>query len=398
MQLTPQGRFVVLCMIVAHLSVEGKILYPTRFAKVQIIPNSYYVPAHYKHLISTILHVMSTKKCMYTCQNHDYCRTAVYNGQTAVCSLYEEYSFVGQVRPSLVVDQSVIRFSFCPGNVDEPTSVCFATSMKPSKPIDQVIRQTFTSGSLVRINATAGSSLWSTTWFTLAPMWAFDRQVMHDTNNDYIELGYTTSVAGINIASLDGDEPNYYVLTDLGARSLFIASRSLNTTIHPTNLRTVCLSDQFVIAPSLLATNRTIYVYWRSNGSKAFFLPAPNNGVTGCIVVNEALFLIGNPPNPPIQSVPLSASSTSMSNYSVIVSNSDCPQAVKPIKIDSSGRLFVSCRNASNWYMLVFTSNGTILARIYNSFFSNTQLGIKATKYRYSLAASVGPATFIYEV
>ena len=380
------------------MSVDGKVLYPMRQAKVQIIPNSYYVPAHYKHLISNILNVVSTKKCMYACQNHDYCRTAVYNGQTSVCSLYEEYSFVGQVLPSVLVDRSVIRFSFCPDNTDEPTYVCFATSLKTSKPIGQVIKQTFTNGSLVTIGATAGTSLWSTKWFTLAPMWAFDRQVMHDTNNDYVEVGYTTSVAGISIASLDGDDPNYYVLTDVGARSLFIASNSFNKTIHPTNLRTVCLSDKFVIALPFSVPNRTVYVYWRSNGSKAFFLPAPTNGVVGCIVVNEYLYLIGTSPDPPIQSVALSASSTSISNYSVIVSTADCPQVSKPIKIDSSGRLFVPCRNASNWYMLVFTSNGTILARIYNSFFNNTQLGIKATKYRYSLAASVGPVTLIYDV
>jgi hypothetical protein len=47
--------------------------------------------------------------------------------------------------------------------------------------------------------------------------------------------------------------------------------------------------------------------------------------------------------------------------------------------------------------MLVFTSQGTILGRIYDSFFSYKQLGIEATKYQFSLAQSNSENTSMYD-
>jgi hypothetical protein len=108
------------------------------------------------------------------------------------------------------------------------------------------------------------------------------------------------------------------------------------------------------------------------------------------------LFVVGASTDPPVQSIPLH-SSLPTNNYSIIISSGDFRRPSYPIKIDSSGQLFVPCKNSSSYYMLVFTSQGTILGRIYDSFFSYKQLGIEATKYQFSLAQSNSENTSMYD-
>lgn len=136
----------------------------------------------------------------------------------------------------------------------------------------------------------------------------------------------------------------------------------------------------------------------KSNGSQAFRLPAPSNGVISCLILNQTLFIAGNSPNPAIQSIALQPSS-STGNYSIVVPNSQCPQAINPLQVDSSGRLFIVCMNSSIGSMLVFTTDGTILGRVTHPVFANNQdpLALKATKYRFSLALSNDSNTIIYD-
>jgi hypothetical protein len=198
--------------IISSYNADATVTYPIRHAKVKIIPNSYYIPAYYKHFIYNISNTGSLSKCMYMCQNHDYCRTAVYTSQTLVCSLYEEYSFVGQVVVSTLGDQSVISFSFClSDDINEPMDICFGTPLRSSMPIQNLIQQFHLTGPSYIIPATAVVSTWSTQYLTLAPIWGFDTQILYDVNNNYAESIRYQFVPGTDIVAMDNDDCTYYV-------------------------------------------------------------------------------------------------------------------------------------------------------------------------------------------
>ena len=382
-----------------NININAKIVYPILRARVNILSNSYYIPAYYKHFINNISNVNSISDCMYNCQNHEYCRTAVYTSQLSICSLYEEYSFVGNILPSVQIGQSVLSFSFCPNDsISEPMYVCVGTPLKSPISIENLINQLLLATPTVTIDGYCKASSWSTDLLFLAPMWARANYAVRDVNQDYIEVARQEFVPGIFILSFDSDDYNYFAVVDsYSPGNLYLRSNSVNTTICPTTMRSTCMSDKYVVGIPYSLTNQTLYVYWKLNGSQAFILPAPIYGVVSCLIINEILFIVGYPPDPPIQSVPLQPLIT-INNYSVIISRNQCPQAFNPLKIDSSGRFFVKCSNNSIYNMLIFTYTGTILGSITHTFFGNIQLGIKATKYRFSLAGSDGVQyTYIYD-
>jgi hypothetical protein len=390
-----QNTFFVV-MILSTMTTEGTKIYPMRKAKVTIIPNSIYIPAVYKNFISKIYLIQSLSKCIYACQNNDYCRTATYSGQLRECSLYEEYSTVGQIIPSMVYDQSVLSFSFCPSDpVNEPFNVCFGTPSLQPIAIANLMAQLPLTPPIGMIPATGQAATWSSRFLTLAPMWAWNAFAMHNENDgSYSETDKIYPVSSITIIDMDHDDYSYYAQIS-SSSTLYITSTAFNKTIRPTPLRTVCMSDKYVVAVPISAANKTLYVYWKSNGSEAFRLAAPTSGAVSCLIVKQILFIVGVSPSPAIQSIPLNSSS--MQNYTTIVPLSQCPTPARPLKIDASGRLFVPCRNGSSKSILIFTTQGTILGKLFNNIYGLTQMGIKTTKYRFSLAACNASVTSIFE-
>ena len=385
--------FVVLSILIT----EGTKTYSMRKAKVTITANSVYIPAVYKHFIANLSLTRSLSKCVYACQNNDYCRTATYVGQLLVCSLYEEYSFVGRIISSMLYDQSVLSFSVCPNDpVNEPFNACFGTPSLPPVSIANLMTQMLLTSPKCTLSASVRAATWSSRFLSFAPMWAWDTFVFLDGNDDSCQRTYfVVPVPGITIMDMDQDDYSYYALIS-SSGTLYISSTGFNMTIRPTSIRTVCMSDKYVVAAPFVAANRTLYVYWKSNGSEAFRLPAPTKGTVSCLIVKEMVFVVGVSPDPAIQSIPLDPLSSAQ-NYTTVVPLSLCPTPARPLKIDASGRLFLPCRNGSSSSLLILTTQGIILDRLFNSIYGLTQIGTKTTKYQFSLATSNATMTSIYE-
>ena len=395
MEIFQTSFFVFISLFI--LITEGTRIYSMRKAKVTITSNSIYIPAVYKHFIANISLIQSLSQCIFACQNNGYCRTATYSGQLLVCSLYEEYSFVGQIIPSMLYAQSVLSFSFCPSDpVNEPSNVCFGTPSLLPISVADLMTQILLTSPVCTISANAQAATWSSRFLTFAPMWSWNAFSIQDANNEsYPGIDIVYPVPGITIIDMDQDDYSYYAQIS-SSNTLYISSTTFNKTIRPTPIRTVCMSDKYVVAVPNVAANKTIYVYWKFNGSEAFRLGAPTNGIVSCLVVKQILFVVGVSPNPAIQSIPLDALSSTQ-NYTVVVPLSQCPTPARPLKIDASGRLFLPCRNGSSKSILIFTTQGTIIGQVFNNIYGLSQMGIKTTKYKFSLATSNATMTSVYD-
>ncbi|UJR07169.1 hypothetical protein I4U23_011457 [Adineta vaga] len=388
-------RFLLFALISFHSNIHGKKTYSIRNANVKIIPNSFYQPGYYKHFLGSLFNIQSLSDCIYQCHENEYCRTAIYSFQSFICLLYEEFSFLGQILPS--TDQSLISFSYCPDqSINELTHVCYGSQLLSSVAIGDLFDQIFVQTPIATFPAYARSSTWSTTMVIFAPMWGVDVYSAHDINNDYVRMKRQAIVPNITILSIDSDDLDYFAIVESSPGRLYLRSNSMNQTIYPTKIRGTCMSDQYVVVIPYFSTNQTLYVYHKFNRSQAFLLPSPANGVVTCLILNQRLYIVGYPPDPPIQSILLDPNRT-INNYSIVLKTNQCLQALYPLNVDSSGRLYSVCLNNTATHMMIFTIDGTILSRIYHSFFNYTQLGIKLTKYRIQYAGSNATSTNIYE-
>lgn len=253
--------FLLFVLVSFHTEIQTKKVYPMQRAKVKIISNSFYIPAYYKHFITNISNIHSVSRCMYACQNDEYCRAAQYDSQASICSLYEEYSFVGSVLSSNGTGQTVISFSHCSNDsVREPMYVCFGSPLAAPITIENVIRQLFLNTPSLVTNGLVRSSVWSTKTVIVAPIWDWDVHLPYDVNHDYISLQGYRIVTGINLKYFDVDGNDYYSIVD-SSGVLYIRTDSFNKTISSMVWQRTCMSDKYLVAIPSSSTNKTVYVY-----------------------------------------------------------------------------------------------------------------------------------------
>ncbi|CAF1228181.1 unnamed protein product [Didymodactylos carnosus] len=124
---------LILSIVCSTIDANNDQSYPPiRTMTIKIRSHSIYKLGYFANFIENYTS-SSIMRCTLICQNNDYCRTATYYPSPLfICSLYEEYSYVGQLlTDSSLYSSSVILFQLCPTGYTEPYYLCFGTSRDP---------------------------------------------------------------------------------------------------------------------------------------------------------------------------------------------------------------------------------------------------------------------------
>ena len=118
--------FVVLASI---MNFSGAAL-PIRHVHIDLHEQSTFIINHPSHQIGLGDDSSNLLQCIYLCQNHDHCRTAVFDQQVMICLLFEECSTMGD--SVLHGTRTLISFQLYD---DKPVSMAFSPPLKVPIPV-----------------------------------------------------------------------------------------------------------------------------------------------------------------------------------------------------------------------------------------------------------------------
>ncbi|CAF1124739.1 unnamed protein product [Didymodactylos carnosus] len=385
--------------------IEGQNMGPQsmRTMNIKIVPNAHYKLGYFANFLANLSGVRSLMHCALACQQDLSCRTATYYNNLSLCSLYDEYSYVGEIIPNFTTtddSSAVLILQVCPVGYEEPYHLCFG-SYRPPVIFSDVVNNLTTAVAIISNSETFVPRLSSKLLYI--PLYNSPITNIYDLTTYTQQQTIVTPL--FNQCHSDIDFANQYlVCTGYLQNGTVILSPVLNMTIGLDKTGwNVCLNEEYIfITYKILGS--TIDVYYRTNGTFAFEI----NGfyqANGCAVLNKKLFVLN--PGVGLQSTDLDSSTFVITSYQNGSSNT-IQQISSQFTIDSSGRSYTcGCSNSMNCLppstsdMSVIYSmtvnNITLLAKYLKPY---SYLTGRATKYNYRLLVSLPVAennVYIYE-
>jgi len=368
--------------VVVTIIVPSKLtLLPIRYATIDLLYQHGYIVSDITYQIGLGMSVSNLELCIYACYNNDFCRTAVFDSQLLVCSLFEECSDRGQIISN--ISTTLISFVLCNG---EPDNMAFIHPLTTPVPLPTVM------SNLQWIKDIAVAS-----WY---PFFVNDQFYVPLSNviNVY-ETDTYTLVQSVQIPVTSGiyfvrgDSQGTFIYSQNGDSNIYIYSLSLNIVTQVNSSRTnfkLCYSTSFIVITSV---SSTVDVYLRSitNNSATFLYRIGGwNSSDNCAIINDQQLIIalwgGG-----LQTTILNKINHNSTVVTLPLSTSYLPTGAM-VTMDTAGRLYTAA-GSNRDVSTVFLSNGTLIG-IHNG--TSDSVG-KANKHKFIFVSTNGNTLSVFE-
>ena len=343
--------FLELSVIFIVIPPVISFLVPTRHVHIDLLAEHNYLVSHIGNKIGLSINLSDLQSCIYTCHNHDFCRTAVFDSQLLRCSLFEECSTRGQTQPSLHC--TVISFLVCNG---EPENMAFIQSLMTPISVDTVM-----------------SNLKWVKDLTLPQCYYsfFVNEYIYVPVNNVINVYETdtyTLVRTINIPStsgiffIRGDSQGTFIYFQNGDSNLYIYSLSTNIVTSTSSFWTnfvFCYSTSFIVVTAWPWNVADVYLRTSGNNSATYIYRIDNwNQLIHCAIINDRQ-LIGATLSGGLQTTILNKTIYNSTIFTIPLNTTYLPTGAM-VSLDAAGRLYsapTSSQNAST----VFLPDGRLI-------------------------------------
>lgn len=358
---------------------------PIRHLHVDLLAQRTYIPSHIKNKIGLGVNLPDLRSCIDACFNHDFCRTAVYDSQLLICSLFEECSDRGQVL--FYTHTTLISFLICEG---EPTSMAFV------QPIKTPIRVETAMANLRWVKDLA-SSVSGHPFFVNDHIYAPIKwqNIINVYETDTYTLIRTIQLpASPTLYFTNGDSQGIIIYFQQGDSNLYIYSLLTNT-VTSTSSSFVnfvfCYSASFIVVTAWPWRVTDVYLRSTTNNSATFIYRIDNwNQLIHCVIINDNQ-LIGAILSGGMQTTFLNKTHYNSTKITLPLNTTYLPTG-SFVNVDAAGR-FYAAPTASMNASTVFLPDGTLIG-VHNG---TLACAGKTSKYKFIFMAPDGNKISIFE-
>lgn len=357
-------------------------LQPIRHHHVDILTEHTYKISHITSKIGLGFNSPDLRSCVDACFNHDFCRTATYDSQLLVCSLFEECSTRGQILPD--PQTTVISFLICDG---EPTNMAFVQPLK--EPI--TVQTAMANLKWVKNLETPSTRVFFVNDQIYAP---YQKVINVYETNTYTLVQTIQLPVSSNVYFIRGDSQGILIYFQSGNSSLYTYSSKENIITSTSSAWTnfvFCYSETFIVVTAWPWNVADVYLRSILNHSATFIYRIDNwNQLIHCVIVNDQQ-LIGTTLSGGMQTTILSKTNYSSTIMTIPLNTTYLPTG-SPIHMDAAGRIYTaptSSKNASAVFLpdgkLVGVHGGTL------------ECAGKTSKYKFIFMSTAGQTVSIFE-
>ncbi|CAF1655555.1 unnamed protein product, partial [Adineta ricciae] len=274
---------LLLVLFIVHSIISRLTLssLPIRSAQVKIYHQHSYIASHIINQIGFGVYAEDLHSCIYSCQNNDFCRTAVFDSQLLKCHLYEECNTQGQ----MVFDpyQTLISFLVCKG---EPGNAGFSSPLNESIPMQIVM-----SNAVWIRNLTPASNSWWPFFVNDEIYVPLDNVIYVYETNTYSFVRSIIVPVTSPISYLRGDSQGILMYTQQYDPKLYIYSFITNqlTTIDISFTSDFfCYSSSFIVMISPSSDAADVYLRTSINNSATFIYQINGwSSIHQCNIIND---------------------------------------------------------------------------------------------------------------
>jgi hypothetical protein len=353
---------------------------------VDLLTDHIYIPAHFQNQLNLGQNTNNLLTCIYLCQNHEYCRTAVFDELNLFCTLFEECSTVGRIVSQ--IQSTVLSFLVCDG---EPDYLAF------SPPIAPVLMQTVLSNMIntpvLPISSTydivtIGNHLY-------LPADNSNHVKMYDTDtytalDDFI---FPESING-TYYHLDRTGTFCYLNFNGSAFSLYSSITGISTSVNTyAKAIRICFSTSFVVTIRSNYFGVDVYLRTTNNFAAGYaYSIILTASVAPCVILNDQLLILISTflGNGLIQTINLNLTGHSpittlpMPTWAPVIGRAT-------VNIDAAGRIYVQTNNS--YALVVYTTSEQMLGRLPGK--NWLEVAGKASKYKFRILT--GNTIFEYD-
>ncbi|CAF1370133.1 unnamed protein product [Adineta ricciae] len=377
---------LLLFLFIVHSIISRLALssLPIRSAQIKIYHQHSYIVSHIINQIGFGVYAKDLYSCIYSCQNNDFCRTAVFDSQLFTCRLYEECNTQGQ----MVFDpyQTLISFLVCK---DEPDNAGFSSPL-----IESIPMQTVMSNAVWIQNLTPTSDSWWPFFVNDEIYVPIDNVVYIYETNTYSFVRSLMIPVTSSLSYLRGDSQGILMYTQQDDPKFYIYSLITNqlTTIDISFTGdTFCYSTSFIAMISTSLNVVDVYLRTSINNSATFIYRINGwNSIDHCIIINDEQMITT------VNTGGLQTTMLSKANYNSTITTLSLNTSYLPtgaaLNIDAANRLYAA--PDSFWQTsTAFSTDGKLLGT-----HGGTQdCAGKASKYKFILLTTDGSQVSVYE-
>ena len=369
------GFFTIVNFSKAALSI--------RHVHIDLQEQATYIVNHPTHQIGLGVSVSNLLQCIYLCQNHDYCRTAVFDGQAMICLLFEECSSFGDIVSSAA--STVISFQLCE---NEPESVAF------SPPLTASISMSAMTSNLTLITILAASASWYP-FFVVNEIYVPLQRSINVYATDSYQLVRTIPIPGTSsLFFTRGDSQGTIIYNQPSDSNIYIYSLQTETLSTVNSSLTdfkLCYSASFIIITSPPLGVADVYLRSLANNSATFLYRIGGwNYIRHCAILKDET-LVASLAFGGLQTTILSKTTFNSTVVTLALNASYLPTGAA-LNFDPAGRLYTSTTSSRNM-SLVYLSDGRLIGTHQGTLDSAG----KASKYKFMLLFTDGDKVSVYE-
>ena len=356
---------------------------PIRHTQIDIHPSFTYIVNHPTHQIGLGVSASNLLQCIYLCQNHDYCRTAIFDRQAMICLLFEECSSFGDIVPHAA--RTVISFQLC---ANEPESMVFSPPVPVPIPVSTMM------SNLTLITHLAASASWFP-FFVVSEIYVPRQRSIDVYATDSYQLVRTIPIpVKSSFSFIRGDSQGTIIYNQPSDSNIYIYSlqtKILSTVNSSLTNFFICFSTSFIIITSSPLGAADVYRRSLANNSATFLYRIGGwNYIRHCAILKDET-LVASLAFGGLQTTILSKTTFNSTVVTLALNASYLPTGAA-LNFDPAGRLYTSTIASQNM-SLVYLSDGRLIGTHQGTLDSAG----KASKYKFMLLFTDGDKVSVYE-
>ena len=371
--------FSYLSVIFIFITPTQLALQPIRHHHIDLLAQQTYVASHVTSKIGLGVNSPDLRSCIDTCFAHDFCRTAVYDSQLLICSMFEECSTRGQILPN--AQSTLISFLVCD---DEPTSIAFVQPIKTPVPVATAM------ANLKWVKDLTSSASWQP-FFVNEYIYVPLRNIINVYETDtYTLIRTITLTISSNIYFVRGDSQGTFIYFQGGNSTLFMYSSVTNilNSVGSSFVNFVfCYSTSFIVVTAWPWNVADVYLRSTMNNSATFIYRIDNwNKLIHCVIINDQQ-LIGATLLGGLQTTMLNRTIYNSTIVTVPMNTTYLPTG-GIVSLDAAGRIYASSNVSA-----IYLPDGTLIG-VHEG--TRDCVG-KTSKYKFIFMTTNGNRVSIYE-
>ncbi len=375
--------FPYLSVIFVFIPPIELALQPIRHLHIDLRMQHTYLVSHITHKIGLGVSSPDLRSCIDICFNHDFCRTAVYDSQLWVCSLFEECSTQGQIVPH--AQTILISFLVCAG---EPINMAFV------QPLMTPVSAATVMANLKWITNLPSSASWRPFFVNEHIYVPLSRGINVYETDTYTRIRTIrlSAPAGINFVRADSQGTFIYYQKNDSNLYIYSLLTNITTPVGSSYVDAIfCYSASFIVVTAWPSNVADVYLRSTMTNSATFIYRINNgNQLSHCVIINDQQ-LIGATISGGMQTTILNKTNYN-STISTIPLNTTYLLTGAIVNIDAAGRIYAAPTWSYN-VSTVFLPDGRLIG-VHGGTHDCTG---KTSKYKFIFMSTDGSRVSIFE-